>query len=111
MSATYTIDQKTGRALFYLSHSSTSAGTFHTDHIKLDAKAAIAEANFIVQDTYMRPHSTLFPKRVDDGDDDEQEWDTLFALPHVQAGLSRLAAEAERQFADGETEEGGFAVE
>lgn len=44
-------------------------------------------------------------------DDEEQEWDALFALPHVQAGLSRLAEEAERQFAAGETEEGGFAVE
>ncbi len=42
---------------------------------------------------------------------EEQEWDTLFAQPYVQAGLSRLAEEAERQFAAGETEEGGFAVE
>ena len=64
-----------------------------------------------MRDAYMRFHSTLLPKRVDDEDDEEQEWDTLFALPHVQAGLSRLAEEAERQYAEGETEEGGFAVE
>ncbi len=42
---------------------------------------------------------------------EEREWDILFAQPHVQAGLDRLAEEAERQFAAGETEEGGFAVE
>jgi hypothetical protein len=79
-----------------------------TISISLDKAAAVAEANFIVRDTYLRFHSTPLPKRVDD---EEQEWDILFALPHVQAGLSRLAEEAERQFAAGETEEGGFAVE
>jgi len=42
---------------------------------------------------------------------EEREWDNLFAKPHVQAGLERLAEEAERQFAAGEIEEGGFAVE
>src|SRR5512135_2020497 len=111
MSAPYTIDQQTGRALFYVSHSFTPSATFHADYITLNAKVAVAEANFIVRDAYMRSHSTLLPKRVDDEDDEEQEWDTLFTLPHVQAGLSRLAEEAERQFAAGETEEGGFAVE
>ena len=44
---------------------------------------------------------------MSDIEQEEQEWDTLFALAHVQAGLSRLADEAERQFAAGETEEGG----
>jgi hypothetical protein len=44
-------------------------------------------------------------------DEEELEWDILFAQPHVQAGLDRLAEEAERQFAAGETEEGGFAME
>lgn len=111
MSATYTVDQKTGRAFFYVSHPSTPAGTFHADYITLDAKTAVAEANFIVRDVYMRFCSTLLSKRVDDEEGEEQEWDTLFALPHVQAGLSLLADEAERQFAAGETEEGGFAVE
>ncbi len=42
---------------------------------------------------------------------EELEWDTLFARPHVQEGLNRLAREAERQFSMGEMEEGGFAVE
>jgi hypothetical protein len=44
-------------------------------------------------------------------EEEELEWDTLFAQPHVQAGLDRLAKEAERQIAAGEIEEGGFAVE
>lgn len=109
MGITYIIDQKTGRAFFYVSPSSASASTFQNDHIKVDAKAAVAEANFIVRSATFP--STLLPKKVDDVDDEEQEWDALFAMPHVQAGLSRLAEEAKRQFAAGETEEGGFAVE
>ncbi|HZU02380.1 MAG TPA: hypothetical protein VFA10_22115 [Ktedonobacteraceae bacterium] len=52
------------------------------------------------------------PKIGDDYTNEEElEWDTLFAQPHVQAGLDRLAEEAARQFAAGETVEGGFAVE
>jgi len=52
------------------------------------------------------------PKRtIDEEEAEEREWDILFAQPHVQAGLNRLAEEAERQFAAGEIEEGGFAVE
>ena len=43
-------------------------------------------------------------------DEEEQVWDALFAQPHVQAGLSRLAEEAEQQIAQGNFEEGGFAV-
>jgi len=111
MSATYCVDQNTGRAFFYVSYSYTAGGTFHTDHMTLDAKAAIAEASFIVRDSYMRFNSPFLPKRDEVEDDEEREWDTLFALPHVQMGLSRLAEEAERQFAAGETEEGGFAIE
>lgn len=42
---------------------------------------------------------------------EEREWDILFAQPHVQAGLGRLAQEAEQHYAAGEIEEGGFAVE
>lgn len=57
--------------------------------------------------------STSTVTRRTDGEDDEeeQEWDALFAQPHVQSALCRLADEAERQFIAGETEEGGFAVE
>jgi hypothetical protein len=55
-------------------------------------------------------HVTL-PEIGDDYTDEEElEWETLFAQPHVQAGLDRLAEEAERQFAAGETVEGGFAL-
>lgn len=48
---------------------------------------------------------------IDDYEAEEREWDMLFAQPHVQAGLERLAEEARRQFLAGETVEGGFAVE
>lgn len=109
MSATYTVDHETGNA--YVTLSSAQAGTFYTTCIRLDAKATVAEANNIVRDSFLRFHLALTPKRTDDKDDEEQEWDNLFALPHVQEGLCRLAEEAERQFAAGETEEGGFAVE
>ncbi len=47
----------------------------------------------------------------DDTDEEELEWDTLFAQPHVQMGLNRLAEVAMQQRAVGEIEEGGFAVE
>src|SRR5947208_2039502 len=53
-----------------------------------------AEANSIVSDT-----------------NDELEWHRIVHTPHVRNGLRRLAAEARRQIATGETEEGGFAVE
>jgi len=42
---------------------------------------------------------------------EEREWDILFAKPHVQRALRRMAAEARQQYYAGETEEGGFAVE
>jgi hypothetical protein len=60
-----------------------------------------------------KPTSETWPVSVEDliEEAEEREWDTLFAQPHVQAGLERLAEEAERQFAAGEIEEGGFAVE
>ena len=52
------------------------------------------------------------PKIGDDyTDEEEMEWDILFAQPHVQAGLDRLEEEAMRQITAGEIEEGGFAVE
>ncbi len=42
---------------------------------------------------------------------DESNWHNIVGTPHVQRGLRRLAAEARRQAAAGEIEEGGFAVE
>ncbi|SRR6266436_3494251 len=111
MSATFTINEKTGYTYVHLP--STQASTFHADHIVLDAKAAVAEANSVIRDAHMRYlRAIALPEIGDDYTDEEElEWDTLFAQPHVQAGLDRLAEEAERQFAAGETEEGGFAVE
>ena len=42
---------------------------------------------------------------------DEQEWDEIVSKPHVRQALRRLAEEARQQDANGETEEGGFAIE
>lgn len=44
-------------------------------------------------------------------DEEERKWKAFFARPEVQAELELLAEEAEREFAAGEAEEGGFAVE
>ena len=111
MSATFTITEKTGYAYGFVHLPSTQASTFHADHMVLDLKAAVAEANSIIRNAHMSYlRSIALPKISDDYTDEEElEWDTLFAQPHVQAGLDRLAEEAERQFAAGETEERGTA--
>lgn len=113
MSATFTITEKTGYAYGHVHLPPKQASTFHADYLVLGAKAAVSEANSIIRDTHMRYlRAIALPEIGDDYTDEEElEWDILFAQPHVQAGLDRLAEEAERQFAAGETEEGGFAVE
>ncbi len=94
MSATFAIDEKTGKAYARIPLSSELASTFHSDHITLNKAAAVAEASTVVRDAY-----------------DELEWHSIVNTPHVRNGLRRLAAEARRQIAAGEIEEGGFAVE
>ena len=42
---------------------------------------------------------------------DEQEWVQIVSKPRVQAALHTLADDALEQYQQGETEEGGFAVE
>ena len=42
---------------------------------------------------------------------EELEWDNILRKSHVRRGLRRMATEARRQIAAGETEEGGFAIE
>ena len=44
-------------------------------------------------------------------DIDELEWHRIISTSHVRSGILHLAAEARRQIAAGEIEEGGFAVE
>ena len=113
MSATFTIYEKSGNTFARIPLSPEGASTFHSDHFTLDKAAAGAETNSIIRDTHMKYLCAIaLPEFGGDYTDDEElEWDTLFAQPHVQAGLDRLAHEAVRQFAAGETEEGGFAVE
>lgn len=61
------------------------------------------------QTTLTAPH----PVRTDTDVDLESEtqWRDIVNTPHVRHELLRLAAEARRQAAAGETEEGGFAFE
>jgi len=113
MSVTFTVTKKTGYAYGYFHLPPKQATTFHADYLVLDAKAAVSETNSIIQDVHMRYLRAIALLEIGDDytDEEELEWDTLFAQPHVQAGLDRLAKEAERQFAAEETEEGGFAME
>lgn len=111
MSATFTIDEKTGHAYARIPLSSEGANTFHTNRITLDKAAAAAEADFIVQ-AYIRAYHAVVPKRtIEEEEAEEREWDAIVSQPHVQQALRRMAAEARRQYYAGETEEGGFAVE
>ncbi len=50
MSATFIIDEKTGKAYARVLLSSERASTFHSDHIMLDKAAAVAEANSLVRE-------------------------------------------------------------
>lgn len=81
--------------------------------IALPASVVVAEAESIIREAHMRYLHALGLSEIGDNytDEEELEWNTFFAQPHVQAELERLAEEAERQFVAGETEEGGFAVE
>lgn len=103
---------QTGGAFSTLLQATPSTLPQSTISIRLDKAVAVVEAERIVREASIGSHHTLVPKRtIDEEEAEEQEWDILFAQPHVQAGLDRLAEEAERQFAAGEIDEGGFAVE
>lgn len=97
----FTINTKAGYAYNHVHLPPTQASTFHA---RVDLAVHNSHTN--------HSHATTSTEIVDDWtDEEEQEWDTLFAQPHVQAGLNILAEEAEQQLASGEIEEGGFAVE
>lgn len=95
MSATFSIDEKTGKAFIPVLLSSESTSTFHAGYIMIDKAAAASE------ESLLRDRDAL----------DELEWDNIVNSPRVLHGLRRLAAEARRQEILGEIEEGGFAVE
>ena len=77
--------------------------------IAVPVSVVVAEAESIIREAHTNYfHSIALPEI---GDEEEMEWDTLFAQPHMQAGLDRLEEEAMRQIIAGEIEEGGFAVE
>ncbi len=65
MSATFSIDQK-GNAFARITLTSAQASTFHADRITLDAVAAVAEADSIVEDAFIRSHYTIVPQRTID---------------------------------------------
>lgn len=111
------ITEKTGYTHTRVSSSFEGVRTFQHDRFKLDkattAAAVVAEATYIIQDSHTNfLRATRLPEIGDDYTPEEElEWDTLFAQPHVQAGLDRLEEEAMRQYLAGKTVEGGFAVE
>lgn len=113
MSTTYTITEKTGYTRARTSSSFKETRTFQDNHFRLDKVAVVAEANSIFRDAHMRYFHGIGMPEIDNdySDEEELEWNAFFARPDVQAELERLAEEAERQFAAGETEEGGFAIE
>lgn len=61
------------------------------------------------QTTLTTPHSVRTDADFDL--ESETQWYDIVNAPHVRHELLRLAAEARRQAAAGETEEGGFAFE
>lgn len=101
----------TGYAYDHVHLSPVQTGTFRRKLLDLNMNTGTEadSASHIVPTNIS--HSTT-PAEIDDWtDEEEQAWDNLFAQPHVQAGLSRLAEEAEQQLALGKFEEGSFAVE
>lgn len=112
MNATYNITGKTGYT-HILKSSFRGTGTFQNNRFRLEKVAAVAEATSIIREAHMVYLRTLaLPEIGDDySDEEELDWKAFFARPDVQAELEQLAEEAEREFAAGETEEGGFAVE
>jgi non-ribosomal peptide synthetase component F len=87
--------------------------TMEASSIAGRAEAYVAVAETVVRDDHTRYlHAPGLPEIGHDyTDEEEQEWRAFFARPDVQAELEQLAEEAERQFAAGDTEEGGFVVE
>jgi hypothetical protein len=80
--------------------------------IAVPASVVIAEADDMIEDSYIRAYHTLVPKRtIEEEEAEEREWHAIISQPHVQQGLLRLAEGIRRQIAAGEIEEGGFAVE
>ena len=103
----FIINSKTGYAYDHIYLPLTQANTFHMEEADLDRRV-VTKVNAVASNS-----STIISPEIDNDwtVEEEQEWDTLFAQSHVQSGLSKLAEEAEQQFARGEFEEGGFAVE
>lgn len=77
------------------------------------SEAYVTVAETIIRDAHMAylHNSVLTEVGEDYSDEEEQEWDALFAQPQIQAGLDRLEEKAMRQFRAGKIIEGGFAVE
>ena len=105
----FIINTKTGYAYDHVYLPLNQVNTFHAEESDSDTKVVVKDSS-VTQNNYISPSVST---KIDDDwtDEEEQEWDVLLAQPHVQVGLSKLAQEAEQQFARGEFEEGGFAVE
>jgi hypothetical protein len=78
----------------FISLPSVPASTYQAKYFVIDSVATVAESSSQLQDLL-----------------EELEWNKIATTPRVRSGLRRLAAEALQEFATGETEEGGFAIE
>jgi hypothetical protein len=92
---------------------SSTGHVLTSSSIAVPASVVVTEAEAIIRDSHtIYLHTIVLPEIGDDySDEEEKEWDTLFAQPHLQAGLDRLEEQAMQQFLAGKTIEGGFAVE
>lgn len=81
--------------------------------IAVPASVVAAEAEAIIEeDACIRAYHAAVPKvTTEEEEAEEREWESIISKLHVQDALRRMAAEARRQIALGETEEGGFAIE
>jgi len=83
-------------------HTATSVGT---RSFPLASAATTTAMSIVIP--FSREKSSAFFMEMDE----EREWESIVRKNHVKNALRRLAADALRQEAEKETEEGGFAVE
>jgi hypothetical protein len=89
-----------------------AASDYHSKaHVILNTTAAVAEAESLAEEAYIRVYHAVVPKRsMEEEEAEEREWDGIVNKPHVRQALRRMAIEARQQYYAGETEEGGFGL-
>lgn len=75
------------------------------------ASAAFYQTRVVIHSGKLASDTWSVPIADSLEDEEEHEWHSIVSKPHVLQALRRMAAEARRQIAAGEIEEGGFAIE